>query len=98
MTDNKPAYVTRYVIAKPYHPRGSEGERSAIYDPKSVNVAGFSIEIERTCNDLHDAGYDVISMLPINGGEFSHQDVNSGKNDGTYASPTRGVVIVAALA
>lgn len=98
MTDNKPAYITKYVIAKPYHPRGKDGERSAIYDPKSVNVAGFSIEIERTCNDLHNEGYDVISMLPINGGEFNHQELDTTKSDAEYASPTRGVVIVGALA
>jgi len=69
--------------------------KSKVYNHRQVDVDEYARLLQRQCNELDDAGYDVFSIVPIVMGtaeKFSQKD-------GTYVgdvgfSISRGAVVV----
>jgi hypothetical protein len=54
--------------------------------------------LERCCNDLHEAGYDVISIMPVVSGRTSYMDTNSEREyPGHGYSVTDGLIVTGRL-
>ena len=69
----KPAYTTRYVFADTTlstHGGGMGDVR--ITGEERARLQQMAEHLERCCNDLHAAGYDVISIAPIVSGRTGH--------------------------
>lgn len=63
-------------------------------DPQQADIADLAARIEAACNELHNEGYDVISILPSVGGHSEKGAVNQG-GYGFGFSVTDGAVITA---
>ena len=57
------------------------------------NLSELSANIDKTCNDLYDDGYEIISIIPITRGDWDEFDEGGGYG----FSVTDGVIITAKL-
>ena len=73
---SKPAYITRYVFADTTlstHGGGMGDVR--ITGEERARLQQMAEHLERCCNDLDAAGYEVISIAPIVSGRTGHSQM-----------------------
>lgn len=98
-TGDKPVYTTRYVFADTTLAThgGSAGDVRITSEerPRLQQMADF---LERCCNDLDAAGYDVISIAPIVSGRTAHTETSSERDyPGHGYGVTDGLIVTGKL-
>ena len=69
-----------------------------ITSEERTRLGQMADHLERCCNDLHDAGYDIISITPIVSGRTSFMDTNSQREfPGHGYSVTDGLIVTGRL-
>ena len=65
-TKDQPAYVTRYVYADTtFSTHGGTAGKVSVTSEEHTRLQQMAEYLERCCNDLDAAGYDVISITPV---------------------------------
>ena len=95
----KPTYATRYVYADTaVSTHGGSAGGVRITSEERTRLGQMADHLERCCNDLHDAGYDIISITPIVSGRTSYMDTNSQREfPGHGYSVTDGLIVTGRL-
>ena len=98
-TIGKPRYVTRYVYADTtVSTHGGTAGRVSITSEEHTRLQQMADFLERCCNDLDAAGYDVISIAPIVSGRTAYMDTNSDRDyPGHGYSVTDGLLVTGRL-
>ena len=98
-TSGKPTYTTRYVYADTTLSTlgGSAGD-VRITGEERTRLQQMADFLERCCNDLDAAGYEVISIAPIVSGRTAYMDTNSERDyPGHGYSVTDGLIVTGQL-
>ena len=66
MTDKEFEYIVRYIDAK----------KENISKEADVNVEGMSTRVANGLNTLHKDGYELVQVVPINGGRYDRHIQN----------------------
>ncbi len=98
-SSGKPMYTTRYVSADTtVSTHGGSAGAVQITSEEHARLHQMADFLERCCNDLHEAGYDVISIAPIVSGRTSFMDTNSQREyPGHGYSVTDGLIVTGRL-
>ena len=99
-TSDRPRYVTRYVYADTtLSTHGGSVGQVHITSEERARLQQMADFLERCCNDLDAAGYDVISIAPIVSGRTAYSTANSnyGDNPGHGYSVTDGLIVTGKL-
>ncbi len=96
---DKPRYVTRYVYADTtVSTHGGTAGRVSITSEEHTRLQQMADFLERCCNDLDAAGYDVISITPVVSGRTSYMATNTELADpGHGYSVTDGLLVTGKL-
>ena len=72
-TTGKPAYITRYVYADTtLSTHGGNVGKVSVTSEEQTRLQQMAEYLERCCNDLDAAGYDVISITPVISGRTAY--------------------------
>ncbi len=72
-TTGKPAYITRYVYADTtLSTHGGNVGKVSVTSEEQTRLQQMAEYLERCCNDLDAAGYDVISITPVTSGRTAY--------------------------
>ena len=96
---DKPPYATRFVYADTMLAThgGSMGE-VRVTGEERTRLQQMAEYLERCCNDLDAAGYEVISIAPIVSGRTAYMDLHSGRESpGHGYSVTDGLIVTGRL-
>ncbi len=98
-TGDRPRYVTRYVYADTtLSTHGGSVGQVHISSEERTRLQQMADFLERCCNDLDAAGYEVISITPIVSGRTSYMAINSDAEDpGHGYSVTDGLIVTGRL-
>ena len=98
-TSGKPTYTTRYVYADTtLSTHGGSAGDVRITGEERTRLQQMADFLERCCNDLDAAGYDVISIAPIVSGRTAYMDTNSERDyPGHGYSVTDGLLVTGRL-
>ena len=96
---DKPAYTTRYVYADTtLSTHGGTVGQVSVTSEEYTRLQQMAEYLERCCNDLDAAGYDVISIAPIISGRTAYMATHS---DAAYPghgySVTDGLIVTGKL-
>ncbi len=96
---DKPTYTTRYVYADTtVSTHGGTTGRVSITSEERTRLQQMAEFLERCCNDLDAAGYDVISITPVVSGRTSYMASNTERADpGHGYSVTDGLLVTGKL-
>ena len=96
---DQPAYCTRYVYADTQlSTHGGNVGRVSITSEEHTRLQQMAEYLERCCNDLDAAGYDVISITPIISGRTSYMTSNRDAADAGHGySVTDGLIVTGKL-
>lgn len=96
---DKPAYTVRYVYADTQlSTHGGNVGRVSITSEEHTRLQQMADFLERCCNDLDAAGYDVISITPVASGRTSYMATNTELADpGHGYSVTDGLIVTGKL-
>ncbi len=96
---DKPRYTTRYVHADTtVSTHGGSAGTVRVTSEEHTRLRQMADYLERCCNDLDKAGYDVISIAPIVSGRTSFMDTNSAREfPGHGYSVTDGLIVTGRL-
>lgn len=96
---DQPRYVTRYVYADTQlSTHGGNVGRVSITSEEHTRLQQMADFLERCCNDLDAAGYDVISITPVVSGRTSYMATNTELADpGHGYSVTDGLIVTGRL-
>ncbi len=95
----KPAYATRYVYADTQlSTHGGNVGRVSITSEEHTRLQQMAEYLERCCNDLDAAGYEVISITPVVSGRTAYMATNTDLADpGHGYSVTDGLIVTGKL-
>ncbi len=98
MTGN-PTYITRYVYADTIlSTHGGSAGSVRITSEEHSRLRQMAEHLERCCNDLDAAGYEVISIAPIVSGRTAYMETNSQRDyPGHGYSVTDGLIVTGRL-
>ncbi len=96
---DKPRYTTRYVYADTtVSTHGGTAGRVSITSEEHTRLQQMADFLERCCNDLDAAGYDIISITPVVSGRTSYMATNTDLADpGHGYSVTDGLLVTGKL-
>ena len=96
---DKPTYATRYVYADTQlSTHGGNVGRVSITSEEHARLQQMAEYLERCCNDLDAAGYEVISIAPIVSGRTAYMASNTDLADpGHGYSVTDGLIVTGKL-
>ena len=96
---DKPRYTTRYVYADTtLSTHGGSAGDVRVTGEERTRLQQMADFLERCCNDLDAAGYEVISIVPIVSGRTSHMETNSERDyPGHGYSVTDGLLVTGRL-
>lgn len=96
---DKPTYATRYVYADTQlSTHGGNVGRVSITSEEHTRLQQMAEYLERCCNDLDAAGYEVISIAPIISGRTAYMATNTDAADpGHGYSVTDGLIVTGKL-
>lgn len=95
----KPAYTTRYVYADTtLSTHGGLVGKVNVNSEERTRLQQMAEFLERCCNDLHAAGYDVISITPVVSGRtaYTHTETTD-IHPGHGYSVTDGLIVTGRL-
>ena len=98
-TKDQPAYITRYVYADTtLSTHGGNVGKVSVTSEEHTRLQQMAEYLERCCNDLDAAGYDVISITPITSGRtaYTHAETTN-IHPGHGYSVTDGLVVTGRL-
>ena len=98
-TKDRPAYITRYVYADTtLSTHGGTAGKVSVTSEEHTRLQQMAEYLERCCNDLDAAGYDVISITPVISGRtaYTHTETTDIYPGHGY-SVTDGLVVAARL-
>ena len=97
-------------VEKPIFEKREEEVGTGKYEFGTPDVAGLADEVAASCNAIHEDGYDVVSIMPMQFGDWNHQHkvkertsmTRDGIGYGGYGfgygmGTTRGVIITGKL-
>jgi hypothetical protein len=95
----QPTYITRYIYADTtVSTHGGSAGGVRITSEERTRLAQMTDHLERCCNDLDAAGYEVIFITPIVSGRTSFMDTNSQREfPGHGYSVTDGLIVTGKL-
>lgn len=96
---DRPAYITRYVYADTtLSTHGGNAGKVNVTSEERTRLQQMAEFLERCCNDLDAAGYEVIAITPIASGRtaYTHTE-NSPDFPGHGYSVTDGVIVTGRL-
>ena len=98
-TTGKPTYTTRYVYADTrLSTHGGTVGKISVTSEEHTRLQQMAEHLERCCNDLDAAGYEVISITPIVSGRTAYMHTeNSPNSPGHGYSVTDGVIVTGRL-
>ena len=96
---DKPRYTTRYVYADTtLSTHGGNVGRISVTSEEHTRLQQMADFLERCCNDLDAAGYEVISITPVVSGRTAYMDTNSDRDyPGHGYSVTDGLLVTGRL-
>ena len=98
-TTDQPAYITPYVYADTtLSTHGGNVGKVSVTSEEHTRLQQMAEYLERCCNDLHAAGYDVISITPIISGRtaYTHSET-ADIHPGHGYSVTDGLIVTGRL-
>lgn len=99
-------FFNKTEVERPVYETRERWEPNGEYSDHAVDEAKLKDIIEDACNQLHDNGYDVISIMPYDQGNYGHKvntysggttDASWGWGYGYGYSFTRGAIITGKL-
>ncbi len=96
---DRPAYITRYVYADTtLSTHGGTAGKVSVTSEEHTRLQQMAEYLERCCNDLDAAGYDVISITPVISGRtaYTHAETTD-IHPGHGYSVTDGLVVTGRL-